>query len=117
MMKPKELDTLLDSLNKGFYTIQTGFDEYQKHCFTERSGEFFCLELNGEAGELANLEKKLWKGKTIAHEELADEAADVFIALCNYANARSINLSEAICKKLIRIEERRQESEKNNEVY
>lgn len=117
MSMPKELHSLLHSLQSGFQTIQNGFDEYQKSCFTERSGEFFCLELNGEAGELANLEKKLWKGKIIAHEQLADEAADVFIALCNYANVRNINLSEAICNKLKRIEERRAESEKNNEVY
>lgn len=114
---PNELSTLLNSLQSGFSAIQNGFDEYQKSCFIERSGEFFCLELNGEAGELANLEKKLWKGKTIAHEKLADEAADVFIALCNYANARTINLSEAISAKLMKIEERRQESEKNNEAY
>lgn len=87
--------------------IQKQFDIYQKQNFPERSPEFFCLELNGEAGELANLEKKKWKGKNIDLNDLADEAADVLIALMNYSNSRGINLGDAVAKKLIKIEEKR----------
>lgn len=117
MSVPQELHILLESINNGFESIQKGFDEYQNGYFSKKSGEFFCLELNGEAGELANLEKKRWKGKDIAHEAIADEAADVFITLCNYANARNINLAEAVRNKLVRIEKKRQLLAENNEAY
>lgn len=83
--------------------VQQGFDAYQQAAFIARAPEFFCLELCGEAGELANLEKKVWKGHDIAHADLADEAADVFIALMNYCNARGIDLSHAVSNKLLRI--------------
>ncbi|HOK14577.1 MAG TPA: hypothetical protein PK007_06595, partial [Candidatus Kapabacteria bacterium] len=79
--------------------------------------EFFCLELNGEAGELANLEKKIWKGKLVQLEQVADEAADTFIALLNYANSRKINLAEAVAKKLKIIEQKRVELAKKGEDY
>ena len=97
--------------------IQSGFDEYQKGFFTDRKPEFFSLELCGEAGELANLEKKLWKGKIISHDRLNDEAADVFIALQNYCNARGIDLGKAVAQKLDRIEEMRFEQELRGEKY
>ncbi|MBI5326327.1 MAG: hypothetical protein HZB41_13820 [Ignavibacteriae bacterium] len=96
---------ILDSLNQ----IQSEFDAYQKRYFPERKPEFFCLELNGEAGELANAEKKLWKGKKVEQFLLEDEAADVFIALMNYSNSRQINLSGAVKEKLLKIEEKRSE--------
>lgn len=105
---PGELERLLplvDHLGK----IQEGFNAYQLACFTERSGEFFALELNGEAGELANLEKKRWKGKPITNESLGDEAADVLIALVNYCNARGIDLAHHVSIKLVEIERRRRE--------
>jgi NTP pyrophosphatase (non-canonical NTP hydrolase) len=95
--------------------VQAHFHAYQTAKFPSRPPEFFSLELCGEAGELANLEKKKWKGKTISNDALADEAADVLIALMNYANARSINLAEAVILKLQRIEERRQVSEECGE--
>ncbi|MCL5990874.1 MAG: hypothetical protein M1419_02075, partial [Bacteroidetes bacterium] len=91
----------LDSLK----IIQSEFDSYQNNYFPKRTPEFFCLELNGEAGELANAEKKLWKGKNVENSLLEDEAADVFIALMNYSNSRKINLGEAVKEKLIKIEE------------
>src|SRR3989337_147623 len=106
------LDTL-DSLSK----IQSEFDSYQQNYFPKRSPEFFCLELNGEAGELANAEKKLWKGKTVEHYLLEDEAADVFIALLNYSNSRHIQLGEAVKEKLNKIEEKRQFLAKSGEEY
>lgn len=84
--------------------VQQAFDTYQEHCFIARPPEFFCLELCGEAGELANLEKKRWKGKDVDEAHVADEAADVFIALVNFCNARGIDLAQAVTKKLDRIE-------------
>ena len=107
----------LDTVTECIPAVQKEFDEYQKEHFPVRSGEFFCLELNGEAGELANLEKKLWKGKDIAHEALADEAADVLIALMNYSNARKINLGEAVSTKLKKIDEKMKELKAKGEDY
>lgn len=86
---------------------QKAFDDYQNEFFPERSPEFFCLELNGEAGELANLEKKQWKGRQIEQEKFEDEAADVFIALMNYCNVRKINLEKSVIKKLGIIDKKR----------
>ena len=98
-------------------TIQQAFDAYQKKHFPERTPEFFCLELCGEAGELANLEKKLWKGKEISFQAVKEEIADVFICVHNYANARGINLAEAVAEKLSVIEHKRAAHEDNGTVY
>ena len=106
-----------DSLEENLNEIQLHFDDYQTNCFVERSAEFFCLELNGEAGELANDEKKKWKGRDIPLEKFADEAADVFIALMNYSNARKINLGKAVKIKLHKIEETRAELAAKGEEY
>lgn len=84
--------------------IQRAFDAYQRECFVARPSEFFALELNGEAGELANIEKKRWKGAPIDEAHRADEAADVFIALMNFCNAAEIDLAVAVVAKLARIE-------------
>jgi len=106
---PQELHRLLH-LQGEIKEIQSAFDSYQRACFKERPAEFFALELNGEAGELANNEKKLWKGETVARELVEDEAADVFIALMNYCNAREIPLGRAVAAKLVTIEKRRQDA-------
>lgn len=84
--------------------IQQQFSAYQEECFIERTPEFFCLELCGETGELANLEKKRWRGTIINESDVCDEAADVFIALMNFCNARGVNLAESVEKKLSRIQ-------------
>ena len=96
---------------------QSLFNEYQNTYFPERSPEFFCLELNGEAGELANAEKKRWKGKIVPEDVYSKEAADVFIALINYANARGVNLGSAVKKKLLKIEKKRKELQKQGKDY
>ncbi|MDA3843512.1 MAG: hypothetical protein PF588_03970 [Candidatus Kapabacteria bacterium] len=105
----KSIDTTADAAEKGLSEVQKEFDHYQKKFFPERSPEFFCLELNGEAGELANIEKKQWKGRVILQERFEDEAADVAIALMNYANSRSIDLGKAVKEKLLKIEKKRLE--------
>jgi NTP pyrophosphatase (non-canonical NTP hydrolase) len=96
-------DKLLKAISQGLPEIQKCFDNYQEEFFLKRQPEFFCLELNGEAGELANAEKKIWKGLSIPQEKLEDEAADVFIALLNYVNSRKLNLTDALITKLNKI--------------
>lgn len=87
--------------------LQREFDAYQRQAFPVRPSEFFALELCGEAGELANLEKKAWKGRPVAAADFAEEAADVVIAVLNYANTRGIDLAERVREKMARIESRR----------
>jgi NTP pyrophosphatase (non-canonical NTP hydrolase) len=105
---PAPLARLLDAVASA-RAVQDGFDFYQKQCFTERPPEFFALELNGEAGELANLEKKAWKGKPVDEARFRDEAADVYISLMNYCNARGVDIAAAVEAKLREIERRRRE--------
>ena len=116
-MKYSRLDELIACVKQSINSVQKEFDDYQSQHFPLRSPEFFCLELNGEAGELANIEKKRWKGKVIAEERFADEAADVFIALMNYSNSRNIDLAKAVADKLQIIENKRLELEIIGESY
>ena len=99
--------------------VQQAFDDYQQECFIERPPEFFALELTGEAGELtgeagelANLVKKQWKDKEAGRQgdeatrrsnEIAEEAADVLIALMNFCNAQGVDLGPAVAEKLEKI--------------
>ncbi|OGU59443.1 MAG: hypothetical protein A2X64_00860 [Ignavibacteria bacterium GWF2_33_9] len=103
------IDNLLSSISDSLSEIQNNFDAYQVANFPERTPQFFCLELNGEAGELANDEKKIWKGREILKEKLAEEAADVFIALMNYVNSRKLNLQDSVIIKIKKNEEMRKE--------
>jgi NTP pyrophosphatase (non-canonical NTP hydrolase) len=114
---PQELNILLSDISKCLVRIQKDFEDYQKAHFRQKSSQFFCLELNGEAGELANLEKKDWKGDDVDFSDFEDEAADVFIALMNYANEKKINISDSVTKKLNKIEIKRLELEKENKLY
>ena len=98
---------LLPTGYEGLASLQREFDSYQRAAFPERLPRFFALELAGECGELANLEKKEWKGRTIPEAEYVDEAADVCIALLNYANSRGIDLAEAVKTKMERIDGKR----------
>lgn len=108
-MTSNKFTSLIEIISDNLSRIQSQFNQYQKEYFPERSPQFFCLELNGEAGELANLEKKRWKGREVSNEKIADEAADVLIALMNYANSRNINLEKAVLNKLKIIESVRQD--------
>lgn len=107
---PQELNGALRvSARHALAPLQESFSAYQQAAFPARGPAFFALELAGETGELANLEKKLWRGDTVPRERLADEAADVLIALMNYANERGLDLAEAVAAKLATIEERRRQ--------
>ncbi|GAB5464827.1 MAG: hypothetical protein Kapaf2KO_02630 [Candidatus Kapaibacteriales bacterium] len=114
--KKADIGQLLESVGQ-LKSIQEGFDSYQNAYFETRSPEFFCLELNGEAGELANLEKKQWKGREIDHDRFGDEAADVLIALMNYCNARNVSLGQCVATKLQKIETKRQEMASSGQSY
>lgn len=94
---------------QGLAETQKSFLEYQLKAFGQRSPSFFALELAGEVGELANLEKKIWRDpeRELELNKLSDEAADVFIALMNYCNARGVALENAVSSKLEKIEKRR----------
>ncbi|MFN4985182.1 MAG: hypothetical protein ACK5GI_03460 [Ignavibacteria bacterium] len=94
---------LVERIENGLGDIQRAFDIYQNEFFIARPPEFFALELCGEAGELAKLEKKRWRGQDISDQHTADEAADVLISLINFANARGIDLTSAVVSKLARI--------------
>lgn len=94
---------LIVHVERGLAPIQQAFDAYQTACFVARPPEFFALELSGETGELANLEKKRWRGTPVDEAHVADEAADVLISLMNFCNARGINLADAVAAKLPRI--------------
>ncbi len=104
---PDNAREFLPKSYEGLVLLQEEFDRYQRAAFPKRGVNFFALELNGEAGELANLEKKEWKGKSIVPNEFADEAADVMIALLNYANSRQINLAKAVQTKMSLIDKKR----------
>lgn len=89
---------------EGLRVLQAEFARYQAAAFPVRAPRFFALELAGETGELANLEKKEWKGRAVEAAAYTDEAADVMIAVMNYANARGIDLAAAVSEKMAAIE-------------
>jgi NTP pyrophosphatase (non-canonical NTP hydrolase) len=113
----EEARNLINVIQGQGSNIQEAFRTYQNKHFIERTPEFFCLELCGEAGELANLEKKLWKGKEISLEDVESEVADVYIALHNYANARGISLEKVVAEKLAKIEKKRSKHEADGTIY
>ena len=96
--------SVLPASYSGLSTLQAEFMRYQRTAFPERPPRFFALELAGETGELANLEKKVWKGRRVDEADFADEAADVCIALLNFANSRGIDLAGAVEHKMRRID-------------
>ena len=102
--------SLLPRTYGGLQALQEEFLAYQRAVFPDREPRFFALELCGEAGELANLEKKEWKGTASPDADYADEAADVLIAVLNYANERGIDLARAVSEKMAEIDRRRMEN-------
>jgi NTP pyrophosphatase (non-canonical NTP hydrolase) len=106
-MQPDPARNPLPDSYDGLRKLQDEFHRYQAAAFPERPPRFFALELAGETGELANLEKKVWKGRQVAADDFEDESADVCIALLNYANSRGIDLARAVEEKMRRIDARR----------
>ena len=95
---------------EGLQKLQKEFLDYQSMAFPTSEPRFFALELAGEVGELANLEKKEWKGKKIKNSDFVDETADVMIAIINYANSKGIDLSCAVSEKMKKIDKIRIEN-------
>lgn len=107
-------DTTIDSASAllpagydGLEALQAEFHRYQEAAFPYRPPRFFALELAGETGELANLEKKVWKGRQVDEADFVDEAADVCIALLNFANSRGIDLAAAVKRKMRHLDRKR----------
>lgn len=101
---PDAAGGLLPASYGGLRILQAEFMRYQRAAFPPRPPRFFALELAGETGELANLEKKVWKGRRVAEADFTDEAADVCIALLNFANSRGIDLAGAVERKMRRVD-------------
>ena len=104
---PTSASALLPASYRGLRTLQAEFQRYQEAAFPHRPPRFFALELAGETGELANLEKKVWKGRHVDEADFVDEAADVCIALLNFANSRGIDLAAAVKHKMRHIDSKR----------
>ncbi len=102
---PRDAATaMLPASYDGLRILQSEFRRYQAAAFPVRPPRFFALELAGETGELANLEKKVWKGRTVADADFEDETADVCIALINFANSRGIDLARVVARKMSKID-------------
>lgn len=70
------------------------------------TARFLALALCGEAGELANLMKKEWRGDFIPQQEIADEMADIRIYLEHLAWMMGVDLDNACQNKLIVVQQR-----------
>jgi NTP pyrophosphatase (non-canonical NTP hydrolase) len=64
--------------------------------------EFLALAICGEAGELANLIKKQWRGDEVNRQEIVDELADIRIYLEHMARHLGVNLDKA-CESKVRV--------------
>ncbi len=67
---------------------------------------FLALALCGEAGELANLIKKMWRGDSISPEKIRHEIADIRIYLDHLADHLGVNIDDACEEKLAIVQER-----------
>jgi NTP pyrophosphatase (non-canonical NTP hydrolase) len=79
------------------------------HDTLDHQATHFTLGLLGEAGEVANLVKKVKRGDTSWAEmtpRLADEMADVLTYLCDFAATLGIDLADEWAKKRLFNEER-----------
>jgi len=67
---------------------------------------YWIIGLVGEAGELANVFKKMWRDGNDLTEQIADELADVFISTVIIAKHLNMDLSQIVHKKLKELERR-----------
>lgn len=63
---------------------------------------FLGLALCGEAGELANLLKKMWRGDSVSTQDLWHEIADVRIYLQHLAEHLGVDI-DAACQQKVEI--------------
>lgn len=101
------------------WRMQEEIATFDAERFTSLGPGYLALNLVGEAGEFANVVKKLWRSEpsisqpegfgVITEEtraQLADELADVVILSAVLANHLRIDLEEEVARKLGVIEER-----------
>jgi len=67
---------------------------------------FLALAICGEAGELANLVKKMWRGDQVDVAEIQDEIADIRIYLGHLCRHLRIDLDGACERKLQEVADR-----------
>lgn len=67
---------------------------------------FLALAICGEAGELANLFKKAWRGDDVSPDAIRDEIADIRIYLEHLSRLLDIDLDRACDNKLDEVAER-----------
>jgi NTP pyrophosphatase (non-canonical NTP hydrolase) len=74
---------------------------------------FLALAICGEAGELANLIKKLWRGDEVEEAQIRDEIADIRIYLEHISRHLNIDLDRACDRKLDEVADRLSAKERN----
>src|SRR5258708_270844 len=67
---------------------------------------FLALAICGEAGELANLIKKIWRGDEVDEAQIRDEIADIRIYLEYISRHLNIDLDRACERKLDEVADR-----------
>jgi NTP pyrophosphatase (non-canonical NTP hydrolase) len=77
---------------------------------------FLVLALCGEAGELANLVKKSWRGDEVDREQLREEIADIRIYLEHLCRHLDVDLDRACEEKLEEVHERLLAKERREEA-
>src|SRR2546422_1323211 len=103
------------------WTIQKEIGEFDAQRFTSLGPGYLALNLAGEAGELANFIKKLWRQDpavggpqgfaALSESEralVADELADIAILAMVFANHLGIDVESEARKKLAVIDQRLQ---------
>lgn len=92
-----------------------GLDEYQSRCLWTRKGEMderethmsWSLAIAGEAGELANLTKKVFvHGHPYDPDKVIDELGDILWYIAVYADGIGVPLSEVAERNLAKIARR-----------
>lgn len=77
---------------------------------------FLALAICGEAGELANLVKKAWRGDVVDPTAIRDEIADIRIYLEHFSRLLDIDLDRACDNKLNEVAERLAVKERDTDV-
>jgi NTP pyrophosphatase (non-canonical NTP hydrolase) len=78
---------------------------------------FLALAISGEAGELANLIKKTWRGDKVEGDQIRDEIADIRIYLEHISRHLNIDLDQACDRKLDEVADRLTAKERNASTF
>ena len=78
---------------------------------------FLALAICGEAGELANLIKKSWRGDEVDKAQIRDEIADIRIYLEHLSRHLNIDLDRACECKLDEVADRLAAKERNASIF